>query len=97
MTAMDYSWALPPKKATTASTTRPRTCPCGTGRRLDDESCVKTGSVMRATRVRGIRAAAIGLAAPASTGTSPISFTGRRLRVVRRRRIAGHDGMGATL
>jgi hypothetical protein len=66
MTVMAYPWALQPKKPTTASTTRrPMTYPCGTGRRLDDESCVKTGSVMKAARVCGIPAAAIGPAAPA--------------------------------
>jgi hypothetical protein len=36
---MAYPRALPPRKPTTASTTRSMTCPCGTGRRLDDESC----------------------------------------------------------
>jgi hypothetical protein len=65
MTAMAYPRALPPKKASIASTTRARTFPCGAGCRGDDESWVKTGSVMGATRVCGIPAAALGLAAPA--------------------------------
>jgi hypothetical protein len=66
MTVMAYPRALQPKKPTTASTTRrPMTYPCRTGRRLDDESCVKTGSVMKAARVCEIPAAAIGPAAPA--------------------------------
>jgi hypothetical protein len=40
MTAMAYPRALPPRKPTptAASTTRCTTDPCGTGRRLDDES-----------------------------------------------------------
>jgi hypothetical protein len=50
MTAMAYPRALPPRKPTTASTTRSMTYPCGTGRRLDDESCVTTGPVMKAPR-----------------------------------------------
>jgi hypothetical protein len=65
MTAMAYRRALPPKKPSAASTTRPTTYPCGTGRRLDDESWVKTGSVMKATRVCEIPAAENGPAAPA--------------------------------
>jgi hypothetical protein len=51
MTAMVYPRALPPSKGTTASATRSMTYPGGTGRRLDDESCVKTGSIMKAPRV----------------------------------------------
>jgi hypothetical protein len=67
MTAMAYPRALPPRRPTTASATRSMTYPCGTGRRLDDESCVKTSSVMKAPRVCVIFAAAIGSAAPAET------------------------------
>jgi hypothetical protein len=51
MTAMAYPRALPPRKPTTASTTRSMTYPCGTGRRLDDESLVTTGAVMKAPTV----------------------------------------------
>ena len=51
MTAMAYPRALPPRRPTTESATRSMTYPCGTGRRLDDESCVKTSSVMKPPRV----------------------------------------------
>ena len=84
MTAMAYPRALPPRKPTTASATRSLTYPCGTGRRLDDESCMKTGSVMKAPRVCVIPAAAIGLAAAETDVDTDIANQLHRTAAARR-------------